>query len=110
MVKLISECDKELRRIDSDLERLHVERKRICTIRALLRGHIPYNHVRFLLPRLLAIIEAHPGINGKGIRVEVDGGYTGRQITNALSKLRSVGEIENRGSNAQCGRWYIKEN
>lgn len=112
MVTTVSECNKKISKIDSEIDRLKQERKLIVRIRDLLTedkagarviGHEAY-------PKILEIIRNNPGLDGQGVHEALsDVKTTSRQTTQRLSHLRRQGKIENRGGRGFHSRWYIKE-
>jgi hypothetical protein len=112
MLNTIADCNREIRRIDSELARLRLERRHIVEIMNLLVGQNQKNQDIPAYTRkdqILQVIKAHPGIDGKSVRKALPDQYSPRQITFSMSDMRKKGLIENRGSHGLGARWYIKE-
>jgi uncharacterized protein (UPF0147 family) len=117
MLNTISECNEELSKLNSELERIKLERNHVLAVRELLRKQdlretIPSNirQTASLQSKVLEIVRAEPGINMRGVLDILSEGHTPRQITTALTALRrEQNQIENRGGRGQGARWYIKE-
>lgn len=127
MLKTISECNRELEKIDSDMVRLELEKKHVLEIRELLkeqsftrkepeerklRADRGFEHLRSEKQCLINIITDNPGIDGRrifGICSTFFGLTDTRKITFWLSDLRRQDYIENQGKRGLGARWYIKE-
>lgn len=117
MLNTVSECNEELGRIDSEIERLTLERHHVLAVRKFLQKpkqrHPETQRQRAVLmpekQRVLNIVELNPGIDGRGVFEEMGSGIDTRKITFWLSDLRRWGYIENRGGRGRAARWYRVE-
>jgi hypothetical protein len=110
MLNTISECNQEIRRIDSELARLNLERRHVIEVMNMLVGQKSQGIPAYTrIDQIRQVIKANPGIDGKSVQKALPDQYTPRQVTFTLSDMRKRGMIENRGGHAQGARWYIKE-
>lgn len=116
MITTIEDAEAELIRIDSELERLRLERRNVLSVLELLRRQAispPRSYrMRPLLSvdkqRLYDIVRDNPGIDGRGI-FEIFGDENHRRLSFRLSEIRQAGLIENRGGRGRAARWFALE-
>jgi hypothetical protein len=110
MLNTIAECNKEIRRIDSELARLNLERRHVHEVMNMLISQSSQSIPAWTRKdQILEVIRQNPGIDGKSVRKALPDYYTPRQITFSMSDMRKKGLLENRGTHGQGARWYIKE-
>lgn len=122
MLDTIEKCNAELDRLDLELERLRLARRRVkatVTLLTEIEGK-RVNRSSPLTHQVYEIVKDNPGISGQGIKVQLrtrfEAVHTTKQISSALAGLSrkqpngtQEARIENRGGRGLAAQWYVIE-
>lgn len=129
MLSTIEECNEELAKLNSQLDRLTLERDHVARVLQLLYSwrtkSVPSPKRRQrpirvttkdftsrspVKNKIFQLIKDNPGSSGPQLRRKLGSGIPVSRMTAHLSEMKKAGVIENRGNRGEPGKWFIKEN